>query len=79
MKSAFKGQASPKYISFTAPTAYWYLRWFPIGQMAEAADYVNFMTYDLHGVWDRDDPIGNQVLVCSHFPKADITIEYSGL
>lgn len=63
IQSAFKGDASPKYLSFTAPTSYWYLRWFPIGEMVAAADYVNFMTYDLHGVWDRNDPIGNQVLV----------------
>lgn len=23
---------------------------------------VNLMSYDLHGVWDRDDPIGSIVL-----------------
>lgn len=39
-----------------------YLRWFNITEMVAAADYVNFMTYDLHGVWDADDPIGNQIL-----------------
>lgn len=30
--------------------------------MVKAVNYMNFMTYDLHGTWDADSPIGNQVL-----------------
>ncbi|KAK1966080.1 glycoside hydrolase [Colletotrichum sublineola] len=42
-----------KSVSFAAPASYWYLRAFPpIKQMAEALDYIVFMTYDLHGQWD---------------------------
>ena len=26
--------------------------------MMKYADWTNFMTYDLHGVWDKNDPIG---------------------
>jgi chitinase len=34
-------------ISFTAPTSYWYLRWFKIDQMSKYVNWINLMTYDL--------------------------------
>jgi len=34
-------------ISFTAPTSYWYLRWFKIDQMYQYVNWINLMTYDL--------------------------------
>lgn len=43
---------SAKSVSFAAPASFWYLRSFPIKQMAQALDYIVFMTYDLHGQWD---------------------------
>lgn len=41
-----------KSISISAPASYWYLRGFPIADMAKVVDYIVFMTYDLHGTWD---------------------------
>lgn len=41
-----------KSVSFCAPASYWYLRGYSISKMADAADYIVFMTYDLHGQWD---------------------------
>ncbi|KAJ6785998.1 hypothetical protein PWT90_07634 [Aphanocladium album] len=50
-----------KYIvSFTAPTSYWYLRHFDL-KAIEHVDYVNVMSYDLHGVWDSSNPIGSHI------------------
>ncbi|KAK0736846.1 glycosyl hydrolases family 18-domain-containing protein [Apiosordaria backusii] len=50
-----------KYIvSFTAPTSYWYLRHFDL-KAIDYVDFINVMSYDLHGVWDRDNPIGNNI------------------
>lgn len=44
---------SNKSVSFYAPASYWYLRGFyKIDEMAALADYIVFMTYDLHGQWD---------------------------
>ncbi|RYP87128.1 hypothetical protein DL769_000587 [Monosporascus sp. CRB-8-3] len=43
-------------LSIAAPASYWYLKQFPIAQMAKTLDYIVFMTYDLHGQWDA----GNQ-------------------
>ena len=34
-------------LSFTAPTSYWYLRWFKIDEMHQYVDWINLMTYDL--------------------------------
>lgn len=42
-----------KVLSITAPSSYWYLQAFPIYDMAEVVDFFNYMTYDLHGVWDE--------------------------
>jgi chitinase len=36
-------------LTFTAPTSYWYLRHFDIKKSAEIADWINLMSYDLHG------------------------------
>ncbi|EJP61449.1 symbiotic chitinase [Beauveria bassiana ARSEF 2860] len=48
-------------ISFTAPSSYWYLRWFNLPKLAQFADWINLMSYDLHGVWDSTNPIGSIV------------------
>jgi chitinase len=34
-------------LSFTAPTSYWYLQHFDIGQMYQYVNWINLMTYDL--------------------------------
>lgn len=41
-------------ITIAAPASYWYLRHFRISDMAEQLDWINVMTYDIHGVWDAD-------------------------
>ncbi|KAL8413204.1 hypothetical protein RB594_004724 [Gaeumannomyces avenae] len=46
-------------LSIAAPASFWYLKPFPIKQMAEVLDYIVFMTYDLHGQWDA----GNQYAI----------------
>ncbi|KAJ7131799.1 hypothetical protein C8R43DRAFT_895506, partial [Mycena crocata] len=48
VKKAFSG---PGYgLTFTAPSSYWYLQHFDLPGMLKHADWVNVMTYDLHGV-----------------------------
>jgi len=48
-------------ITFTAPSSFWYLRWFDLPGMLKYSDWINLMTYDLHGVWDSSNPIGSIV------------------
>ncbi|KAL5086668.1 hypothetical protein Trisim1_008753 [Trichoderma cf. simile WF8] len=43
---------SGKTLSLAAPASYWYLRGFPIKDMAPVLDYIVYETYDLHGQWD---------------------------
>ncbi|KAJ5424840.1 glycoside hydrolase [Penicillium cf. griseofulvum] len=49
LKSAFAGKYG---ISVTLPSSYWYLRWFDLKAMEKSVDFLNFMSYDIHGVWD---------------------------
>jgi chitinase len=51
-----KRRLTGKTVSFAAPASYWYLRHFPIADIAKVADYIVYMTYDLHGQWD----VGNK-------------------
>lgn len=72
LKAAFDG----RYIlTFTAPTSYWYLRHFDIKKSVRAADWINLMSYDLHGVWDRKNPIGSQVLGHSNITEIDLALD----
>ncbi|KAK4164086.1 glycosyl hydrolases family 18-domain-containing protein [Cladorrhinum sp. PSN259] len=45
-------------LSFTIPSSYWYLKWFDMPGLLKYADWTNLMSYDLHGTWDRNNPIG---------------------
>ncbi|KAK4186790.1 hypothetical protein QBC35DRAFT_464390 [Podospora australis] len=66
MKSELAGTG--RTLSIAAPASFWYLKPFPIKQMAVLLDYIVFMTYDLHGQWDAGNehaidgcPAGNCV------------------
>ncbi|KAI5861929.1 hypothetical protein GGS23DRAFT_605878 [Durotheca rogersii] len=61
MRRTFDSSGSRFGITFTAPSSYWYLRWFDLPGLIKYADWINLMSYDLHGVWDRDNPIGSIV------------------
>ncbi|CAF3892870.1 unnamed protein product [Adineta steineri] len=41
-------------ITIAAPASYWYLRHFKIGEMSEYLNFINVMTYDIHGIWDNN-------------------------
>ncbi|OBT95608.2 hypothetical protein VE01_05878 [Pseudogymnoascus verrucosus] len=43
---------SSKLVSFCAPASFWYVRGYHIDEMAALADYIVYMTYNLHGQWD---------------------------
>jgi chitinase len=47
-----KSYGSKYLITIAAPASYWYLRHFRIGEMSKSLDWINVMTYDIHGVWD---------------------------
>ncbi|KAL8761316.1 MAG: hypothetical protein Q9184_002558 [Pyrenodesmia sp. 2 TL-2023] len=39
-------------LSITLPASYWYLKGFDIVKLEPLVDWLNIMTYDIHGVWD---------------------------
>ncbi|RDW81627.1 uncharacterized protein DSM5745_05184 [Aspergillus mulundensis] len=53
LKKVLQGTGGRSEISMTLPTSYWYLRHFDIYELAKHVDYFNYMSYDLHGAWDR--------------------------
>ncbi|KAH7038273.1 glycosyl hydrolases family 18-domain-containing protein [Microdochium trichocladiopsis] len=72
MRTHFDDQTERWGISFAAPTSYWYLRWFDIENMARYVNWINVMSYDLHGAWDdKYSYIGNYVN--SHTNLTEIT------
>lgn len=62
-------------VTFTAPTSYWYLRHFDLKGMTEYADWIQLMSYDLHGVWDRDNPIGSVVAAHTNITEIDLALD----
>ncbi|KAJ8110045.1 hypothetical protein OPT61_g7002 [Boeremia exigua] len=75
MKEMKDAMGSRYILTFTAPTSYWYLRHFDIKKSAEIADWINLMSYDLHGVWDGDNPIGNQILGHTNLTEIDLALD----
>lgn len=57
-------------VSFTIPTSYWYLRHFDL-KAVHYVDFVNVMSYDLHGVWDSNNPIGSHIYGHSNITEID--------
>ncbi|KAJ7465727.1 glycosyl hydrolases family 18-domain-containing protein [Mycena latifolia] len=65
-------------LSFTAPSSYWYLQNYDLPNLLAdgAADWVNVMTYDLHGVWDSPaDYIGSIVLGGANIARFQMTFQ----
>src|SRR5688572_4622238 len=75
MREYFDKQPEDWGISFAAPTSYWYLRWFHIEPMMNHVNWVNLMTYDLHGSWDNDTSyIGPYVYAHTNLTEIDVAL-----
>ncbi|KAF8449898.1 hypothetical protein BDZ91DRAFT_702718 [Kalaharituber pfeilii] len=64
-------------LTFTIPRAYWYLRHFDIQGLLDAgADWANLMSYDLHGVWDKDSrSIGNSMAAHTNLTEIKFALD----
>lgn len=75
LRAAIDASGHDYVVTFTAPTSYWYLRHFDLKAMEEHVNWINLMAYDLHGIWDSDNPIGNQVLAHTNLTEIDLALD----
>ncbi|PSR70694.1 hypothetical protein PHLCEN_2v13424 [Hermanssonia centrifuga] len=63
-------------LTFTAPSSYWYLQHFDLQNLLKYADWINLMSYDLHGTWDAKDAyIGNIVGAHTNLTEIDQSLQ----
>jgi chitinase len=62
-------------LSITVPTSYWYLRWFDLPSIAQYIDFFNIMSYDLHGTWDSNNPIGSIAYAHTNLTEIDSALD----
>lgn len=72
MRSAFGSRYG---ISLTLPASYWYLQGFDVNAIQNYVDWMNMMSYDIHGVWDA----GNRHTGPFLRPHANLTEIEDGL
>ncbi|EON97103.1 putative bacteriodes thetaiotaomicron symbiotic protein [Phaeoacremonium minimum UCRPA7] len=75
LRTAINASGKEYIVTFTAPSSYWYLRHFDITNMVGNVDWINLMSYDLHGVWDSNNPIGNQVIAHTNLTEIDLALD----
>lgn len=75
LRAAIKASGQDYLVTFTSPTSYWYMRHFDIKTLTDNADWVNLMAYDIHGVWDSNDPVGNNVLAHTNLTEIDLALD----
>jgi chitinase len=75
LQEAISASGREYIVTFTAPTSYWYLRHFDLKNMEQYVSWINLMSYDLHGVWDSSNPIGNIVLSHTNLTEIDLALD----
>jgi chitinase len=75
LRDTFDASGSKLGITLTAPSSFWYLRWFDLPGLVQYADWINLMTYDLHGVWDATNPIGSIVQAHTNLTEIKLAVE----
>ncbi|KAJ3471898.1 hypothetical protein MRS44_001997 [Fusarium solani] len=56
LRNLLKGRS----LSIAAPSSYWYLKQFPIKDIAKVLDYMVYMAYDLHSQWDTENAFSQE-------------------
>jgi len=74
LDDANKKQQMHYTVSFTVPTSFWYLRHFDL-KAVDYVDFINVMSYDLHGVWDSTNPIGNHIYGHSNLTEIKLALD----
>lgn len=73
MKTAFGSKYG---LSVTLPTSYWYLQHFDLSAMESHVDWFNLMSYDLHGVWDKQSKfVGPYIAPHTNLTEIDLGLD----
>ncbi|EGX92282.1 bacteriodes thetaiotaomicron symbiotic chitinase, putative [Cordyceps militaris CM01] len=75
LRAAISASGHDYIVTFTAPSSYWYLRHFRVKEMEAYVDWINLMSYDIHGVWDGNNPIGNHILAHTNLTEIDLALD----
>ncbi|KAI0364301.1 glycoside hydrolase, partial [Pilatotrama ljubarskyi] len=76
LRDTFSASGHTFGLTFTAPSSYWYLQHFDLLGLLTYADWVNLMSYDLHGVWDAKDVfIGNIVQAHTNLTEIEQSVQ----
>lgn len=70
----FSGR-SGRHLTTTAMARGWYLRWFDLPALAKHVNFINLMSYDLHGIWDKENEIGSQILAHTNLTEVDQALQ----
>ncbi|KAG9123114.1 hypothetical protein FRC07_000217 [Ceratobasidium sp. 392] len=75
-RAAISSSGTPYGLTITTPSSYYYLRHFDVAEIAKWIDWFNHMTYDLHGVWDKDSKyLGPYINSHSNLTEIDISMD----
>jgi chitinase len=75
LRSTFDSSGMQLGLTFTAPSSYWYLRWFDLSGLIKYVDWINLMSYDIHGAWDSLNPIGSYVHAHTNLTEIDLALQ----
>ncbi|KAF6235801.1 hypothetical protein HO173_005996 [Letharia columbiana] len=71
-----KAALGQKGLSMTLPTSFWYLQHFDVNSLQESVDWFNFMSYDLHGVWDAQSQfVGPYIAPHTNLTEIDLGLD----
>ncbi|CAD6594277.1 MAG: hypothetical protein ASARMPREDX12_008557 [Alectoria sarmentosa] len=71
-----KAALGQKGLSMTLPTSFWYLQHFDVNSLQEYVDWFNFMSYDLHGVWDAQSQfVGPYIAPHTNLTEIDLGLD----
>ncbi|QRW11038.1 chitinase [Ceratobasidium sp. AG-Ba] len=74
-RAAISSSGTAYGLTITTPSSYYYLRHFDVAEIAKWIDWFNHMTYDLHGVWDKDSKfLGPYINSHSNLTEIDISM-----
>ncbi|KAK9760868.1 hypothetical protein K7432_014685 [Basidiobolus ranarum] len=76
LRAAFDQTPEKFLLSIAAPASFWYLRHFDVREITKSLDWINIMTYDIHGSWDANiESIGPYVNSHTNLTEVDAAID----